>query len=57
MVTVKGFRGIRYNPGKIGDFGKVLADICVVAVDRLSAGELGNRAAGVRPRHARRALE
>jgi len=25
MATVKGFRGIRYNPGKIGDFGNVLA--------------------------------
>jgi len=25
MATVKGFRGIRYNPGKISDFGNVLA--------------------------------
>ncbi|MEM7009523.1 MAG: DUF1015 domain-containing protein [Thermodesulfobacteriota bacterium] len=25
MATVKGFRGIRYNPDKIDDFGKVLA--------------------------------
>jgi len=25
MATVKGFRGIRYNPGKVGDFGNVLA--------------------------------
>ena len=25
MATVKGFRGIRYNPGVISDFGNVLA--------------------------------